>query len=87
MSLFFFFCFVVCNCQGQNCQKTQMMANYQELHLIFFFVNIFVNFHFCKKHFHTYVEITLSSSSSRFILSNIYNTILMMTNLVIYQKV
>ena len=52
--IFFFFALLSVTARDRTAQKTQMMANYQELHFIylfFFYVNIFVNFHFCLKPF------------------------------------
>lgn len=51
--LFIAFCFCFCFFSARDrIAKTQMMANYQELHLIF--CEHFINFHVCFNHFHTF---------------------------------
>lgn len=51
----FIYSLLFCFSARDRIAKTQMMANYQELHLIF--CEHFINFHVCFNHFHTCVEI------------------------------
>lgn len=73
--------------------ETQMMANYQEFDLLNYltFCEHFVKLHFCFNHFHTCVYfwsplLIIRPRSFYSVKHTAYRTILIMTNIVIYQN-